>query len=208
MKNNIRILTILSITLLLAISCCPECKECELILKYEWKIPHKGFGIINMDNDRLIASEVFYKDDPNGIGSIQFVKDSGHYVIDKMTGFVIDTIFNFVPKTAENKYLWIVGQTTKQRLFFTTEISKFTITEDYNGYKIILQEWDKNIRHGNNELNNVFVFKGKKQIGKSCLPRVFDFTYDKEAVYIYSNKEIYKFTFEEIINGITNEPNF
>ena len=192
-------------TLVLGTSCCPECKECELTLEYEWKIPHKGFDIININHDRLIASKIFYKDNPNGIGNIQYVKDSGHYVIDKMTGLVSDTILGFVPKTAENKYIRVVGQTKERRLFFTTQISQFTITEDYKGYKIILQEWYKNIRQSNNTLNNIFVFKGNKQIGKSCLPSIFDFTYDKEAVYIYSDREIYKFNFDEIISGITNE---
>jgi len=194
-----------AVILLLGTSCCLECKECELTLKYEWKVPHKSFDIINLDYDRLIASEIFYESNPNGIGNIQYVKDSGHYVIDKMTGLVSDTILGFVPKTAENKYLWVVGQTKERRLFFTTQTSQFTITEDYKGYKIILQEWDKDIRHSNNQLNSVLVFKGNKQIGKSCLPRIFDFTYDEEAVYIYSDSEIYKFNFDEIINGVTNE---
>ena len=103
MKQIIRMLTIFTVTLVLWTSCCTECKECELTLKYEWKIPHEGFDIINMDNDRLIASEIFYESNPNGLGSIQYVKDSGHYVIDKMTGVISDTIFRFVPKTAENK---------------------------------------------------------------------------------------------------------
>ena len=78
LKNIISILTIFAMTLLVT-SCCSECKECELTLKYEWKISHKGFDIINLDNDRLIASEIYYKDNPDGIGNIQYVKDSGHY---------------------------------------------------------------------------------------------------------------------------------
>ena len=111
---------------------------------------------------------------------------------------------NFV-HIAENKYIREVGQTKERRLFFTTRISHFTIAEDYKGYKIILQDWYKNIRQSNNHLNSVLVFKGNKQIGKSCLPRIFDFTYDKKAVYMYSGREIYKFNFDEIISGVMNE---
>ena len=193
-------MTIFATTILLT-SCCSECKECELTLKYEWKVPHKGFDIINMDNDRLIASEIYYKDNPDGIGNIQYVKDSGHFVIDKFTGLVKDTIFGFLPKTAENKYLWVVGQTEEGGLFFGTKTSHFTIAEDYKGYKIVLQEWYKNIRQSNNQLNSVLIFKDGKQISENCLPRIFDFTYDKNSVYIYSDSDIYKFNFDELIKS-------
>ena len=152
-----------------------------------------------MDNDCLIASEIDYKDNPNGIGNIQYVKDSGHFVIDKFNGLVTDTIFGFVPKTAEKKYLWVVGKTKEGGLFFGTKTSQFTIADNYKGYKIVLQEWYKNIRHSNNQLNSVLIFKDNKQIGESCLPRIFDFTYDKKSVYIYSDAEIYKFNFDELV---------
>ena len=187
------------LTTLLFTSCCSECKECELALKYEWKISHKGFDIINMDQDRLIASEIYYKDNPDGMGNIQYVKDTGHFVIDKLNGLVTDTIFKFVPKTAEKKYLWVVGQTKEGGLFFGTKTSQFTIADDFKGYKIVLQEWYKNIRQSNNQLNSVLIFKDNKQISESCLPRIFDFTYDKQSVYIYSDTEIYKFNFDELI---------
>jgi len=197
LKNIISILTIFATTLLVT-SCCSECKECDLTLKYEWKISHKGFDIINLDNDRLIASEIYYKDNPDGIGNIQYVKDSGHFVIDKLNGLVTDTVFGFVPKTAENKYLWVVGQTKEGGPFFGTKTSKFTIADEYKGYKIVLQEWYKNIRQSNNQLNSVLIFKDNKKIAEHCLPRIYDFTYDKTAVYIYSDS-IYKFNFDELI---------
>jgi len=151
-----------------------------------------------MDKDKLIVSEIYYKDNPDGIGNIQLVKDSGNYVIDKMTGLVTDTVLGFVPRTSENKYIWVVGQSKEGGLFFGTKTSQFTIAEDYNGYKIVLQEWDKNIRHSNSELNSVLIFKSNKQLAERCLPRIFDFAYDKRAVYIYSNGEIYKFNFDEL----------
>ena len=198
MKNIITILTIFTLTVLIT-SCCPECKECLLTVKYEWKIPNTGFDIINFDRDRLIASEVDYKDNPNGFGNVQYVKDSGHYIIDKITGSITDTIFGFIPKTAEKKYLWLVGQTEEDGLFFGTKTSKFTIANDYKGYKIVLQERYRNIRESNNQVNSVLIFKDNKQIGKSCLPRIFDFTYDKNSVYIYSDTEIYKFSFDQLI---------
>ncbi len=198
MKNIISIFTIFATTILLT-SCCSECKECELTLKYEWKVLHKGFDIINMDNDRLIASKIYYKGSPDGIGNIQYVQDSGHFVIDKFNGFVSDTVLGFVPKTAENKYLWVVGQTKEGGLFFGTKTSQFTIADNFKGYKIVLQEWYKNIRQSNNQLNSILIFKDNKLVGESCLPRIFDFTYDKNSVYIYSDKEIYKFNFDELI---------
>ena len=170
-----------------------------MTVKYEWKIPNTGFDIINLDGDRLIASEVYYKDNPNGFGNAQYVKDSGHYIIDKMTGAITDTIFGFTPKTAEKKYLWLVGQTKEGGLIYGTKTSQFTITNDYKGYKIVLQEWYKNIRESYNERNSVLIFKDNKQIGESCLPQIFDFTYDKNSVYIYSDTEIYKFSFDQLI---------
>ncbi|MBS1987774.1 hypothetical protein JST56_02165 [Candidatus Dependentiae bacterium] len=170
-----------------------------MTLKYEWKVSNKGFDIINMDNDRLIASEIYYKDNPDGIGNIQYVKDSGHFVIDKFTGLVYDTVFDFVPKTAENKYLWVVGETKEGGLFFSTKTSQFTVADNYKGYKIVLQEWYKNIRQTNNQLNSVLIFKDGNQISENCLPRIFDFTYDKNSVYIYSDTDIYKFNFDELI---------
>ncbi len=183
-------------------SCCLECKECQLILKYEWKVPHKGFDIINMSNDSLIGSKIYYKDNPEGIGNVQFVKDSGHYVINKINGLVKDSIYGFVPKTAENKYLWVVGQTEEGGIIFGTKTSQFTVATNFNGYRIVLQEWYKNIRQSNNELNSVLIFKGGKKIKEYCLPRIFDFTFDNESFYINSDQEIYKFNFEETVKGL------
>lgn len=197
--KNIIILSAFFATTLLVSSCCQQCKECDLTLKYEWKISNKGFNIINMDNDCLIASEIYYVSNPNGIGNVQYVKDSGNFVINKLSGHVIDTVFRFIPKTAENKYLSEVGETRESGLFFGTKVSQFTISDNYKGYKIVLQEWYKNIRQSNNELNSVLIFKDNKKVGENCLPRIFDFTYDKESVYIYSDTAIYKFNFEELI---------
>lgn len=198
MRNIIIILTIFAMTFLVT-SCCQECKECQLTIKYEWKVPHKGFDIINIDNDRLVASEIYYKDNPNGIGNIQYVKDSGHFVIDKLTVLLTDTIFGYKPNTSENKYLWTVGQSKKGGLFFETKTSQFTVADNYKGYKIVLQEWYKNIRQSNNTVNSVLVFKNNKKVSERCLPRIYDFTYDRNAVYIFSDSEIYKFNFEELI---------
>ena len=183
----------------MATSCCPECKECNLTLKYEWKTTHQGLNIINMQNDSLIGSKIYYKDSPKGVGNIQYVKDSGHYVINTTNGVITDSIYGFVPKTAENKYLSVVGKTKEGGIFFGTKTSQFTIAEDYSGYKIVIQEWYKNIRQSNNQLNSVLVFNGDKKISEKCLPRIFDFAYDTKSLYIYSDTKIYKFNFDEII---------
>jgi hypothetical protein len=180
---------------------CPECKECQLTLQYEWKIPHQGLDIINMHNDSLIGSKIYYKDNPHGIEFLEYVKDSGHYVINKTNGVLTDSIFGFVPETAENKYLWRVGTTKKSGILFETKISRYTIAENYHGFRIVIQEWYKNIRRANNQLNSILVFKGDKKISENCLPRIFDFTYDSKSLYIYSD-DIYKFNFDEIIKGL------
>lgn len=201
MNNTIQILFIL-LAILALNSCnidCPECKECNLTIHYEWKISNQGLDIINIDNDRLIASEVFYKSNPDGYGNIQFVKDSGNYLIDKSSGKIIDTIFGFVPKSAENKILHFLGHSEKSGFFFPITNFQFTIAENYKGYKIVLHEFYKNIRHSNNTMNNVIIYKNQSKLIEKCLPRIFDFTYDQNSVYIFSDTEIYKFNFDEFI---------
>lgn len=194
--KNITSITIILIVIFIITSCLSFSKyeECKLTLKYEWKIPSKHLDIINMEDDRLIASRVYYK---NGLE--QYVKDEGHFIIDKLNGQKIGTVIGFMPKTAENKYLWRVGYTTKSKFFFETKISKYTIASNYKGYKIILQEWYKNIRRPNNTQNSVLVYKGNIKMSEYCLPQIFDFAYDESAVYINSDKEMYKFNFDEFI---------
>src|SRR5665647_2201956 len=129
-----RILLILLVSLLAVLlsSCCFKCRECSLKLKYEWKIPDKMGYIINMQNDSLILSEIYFKSDPSGIGNTQHVYEDKNYVINKANGLVIGTLSGFVPKTAENKYLHNVGKnTTKNGILFQTKLSQFTISEDY-----------------------------------------------------------------------------
>jgi len=185
--------------LFLCFSCCPKCKECLLKIKYDWKIPHNGIDIINMQNDTLIGSETYSKSNPNNYGNIQYLKDDGHYLIDKNNGLIIDTIYGFKPKTAEKKYLNKVGQNKIQKFLFETETSQFVLIDNYKGYKIVIEEWYKNIRTSNNHVYNLIVFKGKKQVFRRCLPNIYDFTYDNNSLYLYSDNDIYKFTFDNLI---------
>ena len=62
------------LTLILS-SCCFKCKECNLKLKYAWKIPVRMSCIVNMQNDSLILSEIFFKSIPNEPGNTQHVYD-------------------------------------------------------------------------------------------------------------------------------------
>lgn len=195
----ILILLVLLLAVLLS-SCCFKCRECSLKLKYEWKIPDKMGYIINMQNDSLILSEIYFKSDPSGIGNTQHVYEDKNYFINKANGLVIGTLSGFVPKTAENKYLHNVGKNTiKNGLLFETKISQFTISEDYKGYKIVLQEWYKSIRSSNNTVYSVLIFKGKRIKSEHCLPDIYDFTYDKTSLYFVSSGEVYKFNFDEFI---------
>ncbi len=123
-------------------------------------------------------------------------------IINKMNGIIIYSISGFAPNSAENKYLWAVGKTKERGIFFRTKTSTFTLIENYKGYKIVLQEWYKNIRQSNNQLNNVLIYKGEDKIKEYCLPRIFDFTFDNTSFYIYSDSDIYRFNFDEIINGL------
>ncbi len=196
-----KILTFLvSFLAVLLSSCCFKCRECSLKVKYEWKIPDKMGYIINMQNDSLILSEIYFKSSPNRLGNTQHVYEDKNYVINKENGLVIGTLPGFVPKTAENKYLHNVGKnTTKNGILFQTKISQFTISEDYKGYKIVLQEWYKSIRSSNNTVYSVLIFKGKRVKSEHCLPGIYDFTYDKTSLYFVSSGEVYKFNFDELI---------
>jgi hypothetical protein len=149
-----------------------------------------------MKNDSLIGSEIYY-----GKKYSQHVKDSGHFVINKTNGEIVDSIFGFVPKSAEMKSISRVGQTKESSFIFTTRTSQFVVSEDYQGYKLILQEWYKDIRQENNTVYSVLVFKGDKNISETCLPNIYDFTYDNNSIYINSHEFIYKFNFDEIIKG-------
>jgi len=197
-----KIILILLVSVLTVIlsSCCFKCRECKLTLKYAWKITRERCDIVNMQNDSLIFSEIYFKSNPHEPGNTQYVYYDKNYIIDKENGFIIGTLPGFVPKTAENKYLWIVGKnTTKNGILFDTRTSQFTISENYKGYKIVLQEWYKNIRSSNNTVNSVLIFKGKRLKSKHCLPSIYDFTYDKTALYYVSSHEVYKFNFDELI---------
>ncbi|MCX6236765.1 MAG: hypothetical protein NTY07_04245 [Bacteroidia bacterium] len=195
----ILILLVLVLAVLLS-SCCFKCRECRLNLKYAWKVPDKMGYIINMQNDSLILSEIYFKSNPSGIGNTQHVYEDKNYVINKENGLVIDTLPGFVPETAENKYLHNVGKTTiKKGILFETTTSQFTISEDYKGYKIVLQEWYKCIRSSNNTVYSVLIFKGKRLKSEHCLPGIYDFTYDKTSLYFVSGSEVYKFSFDELI---------
>src|SRR5665647_3389418 len=189
-----------SLLAVLLSSCCFKCRECSLKLKYEWKIPDKMGHIINMQNDSLILSEIYFKSDPSGIGNTQHVYEDKNYVINKENGLVIGTLRGFAPETAENKYLHNVGKnSTKNGILFQTKISQFTVSEDYKGYKIVLQEWYKSIRNSNNTVYSVLIFKGKRLQSEHCLPGIYDFTYDKTSLYFVSSGEVYKFNFDELI---------
>src|SRR5665647_3843918 len=195
----ILILLVLVLAVVLS-SCCFKCKECKLTLKYEWKIPDKSGYIINMQNDSLILSEIYFKSNPNELGSTQHVYEDKNYVINKENGLVIGTLTGFVPETAENKYLHNVGKNTiKNGILFQTTTSQFTVSEDYKGYKIVLQEWYKSIRSSNNTVYSVLIFKGKRVKSEHCLPGIYDFTYDKTSLYFVSSGEVYKFKFDELI---------
>ena len=197
---KIIIIFLVCVTAVILSSCCFKCRECTLNVKYEWKIPDKMGYIINMQNDSLILSEIYFKSDPSGIGSTQHVYEDKNYVINKENGLVIGTLPGFVPETAENKYLHNVGKNTiKKGILFETTTSQFTISEDYKGYKIVLQEWYKNIRSSNNTVYSVLIFKGKKIKSEHCLPGIYDFTYDKTSLYFVSGSEVYKFNFDELI---------
>lgn len=198
MKKFQIISTIIIITLS---SCCSECKECQLNLKYEWKISNQGCAI-NIQNDNLILSEIFYKKNPNGLEDIAYTKNSGHYVIDKKTGSIIDSIFDNIPKSLENLKnfeLSVVGQIEIRTFVFETTTFQYTIVKKYNGYKIVLQEWYKNIRGSNNRLNSVIVFNENNKIKEFCLPVFSDFTFDEKSFYINSEGVIYKFNYAELI---------
>ena len=195
----ILILLVLVLAVLLS-SCCFKCKECSLKLKYEWNIPVRTVCIINRQNDSLILSEIYFKSSPTAIGNTQHVYDDKNYAINKENGLVIDTLQGFVPETAEDKYLHNVGKTTiKKGILFETTTSQFTVSEDYKGYRIVLQEWYKNIRSSNNTVYSVLIFKGKSLKSEHCLPGIYDFTYDKTSLYIISSQEVYKFNFDELI---------
>jgi len=191
---------LVSILAVLLSSCCFKCRECMLDVKYEWKIPDKAGYIINMQNDSLILSEIYFKSSPTGIGNTQHVYEDKNYVINKENGLVICTLPGFVPKTAENKYLHNVGKNTiKNGILFQTTTSQFTVSEDYKGYKIVLQEWYKSIRSSNNTVYSVLIFKDKRLKSEHCLPGIYDFTYDKTSLYFVSSGEVYKFSFDELI---------
>lgn len=196
-----KILTFLVFILaLLLSSCCFECKKCLLVVKYAWKVPIKMVYIINMQNDSLILSKIFFRSDPNMVGNTQHVYDDKNYVINKENGMVLDTLPGFVPENTENKYLHNVGKNTKKNgILFQTTTSQLTISEDYKGYKIVLQEWNKSIRSSNNTVYNVMIYNGKRLKSKDCLPDIYDFTYDKTSLYIISIHEVYKFDFDELI---------
>lgn len=181
-------------------SCCLKCRECKLTLKYAWNIPVRTVCIINMQNDSLILSEIYFKSEPNKLGNTQHVYEDKNYIINKKNGLVTGSLPGFVPKTAENKYLHNVGiSTIKNGFLFETTISQFTISEDYKGCKIVLQEWYKNIRNSNNTVYSVLIFKGKRLISEYCLPGIYDFTFDKTSFYVLSSQEVYKFNFDELI---------
>jgi hypothetical protein len=196
-----KILTFLiSVLAVLLSSCCLKCRECKLTLKYAWNIPVRTVCIINMKNDSLILSEIYFKSDPDRIGNSQHVYEDKNYVINKENGLVTDTLPGFVSKTAENKYLHNVGTSTiKKGFLFETTVSHFTVSEDYKGYKIVLQEWYKNIRSSNNTQYSVLIFKGKRIVSEHCLPGIDDFTFDKTSFFIVSSQKIYKFNFDELI---------
>jgi len=198
MKNALTFLV--SILAVLLSSCCFKCRECNLKVKYEWKIPDKTGYIINMQNDSLILSEIYFKSDPSRIGNTQHVYDDKNFVINKANGLVIGTLPGFVPATAENKYLHNVGKNTiKNGILFQTTTSQFTVSEDYKGYRIVLEEWYKSIRSSNNTVYSVLIFKGKRLKNKHCMPGIYDFTFDKTALYFISSSEVYKFSFDELI---------
>ena len=191
------------IVLVLAVilsSCCFKCRECSLNVKYEWKIPDKTGYIINMQNDSLILSEIYFKSNPNELGNTHHVYDDKNFVINKENGQVIGTLPGFVPETAENKYIRNVGKNTiKNGILFQTTTSQFTVSEDYKGYKIVLEDWYKSIRSSNNTVYSVLIFKGKRLKNKHCMPGIYDFTFDKTALYFISSSEVYKFNFDELI---------
>jgi hypothetical protein len=191
---------LISILAVLLSSCCFKCRECSLNVKYEWKVPDKTGYIINMQNDSLILSEIYFKSNPHELGNTQHVYDDKNFVINKANGLVIGILPGFVPATAENKYIRNVGKNTiKNGILFQTTTSQFTVSEDYKGYKIVLQEWYKNIRSSNNTVYSVLIFKGKRLKSEHCLPSIYDFTYDKTSLYYVSSHEVYKFNFDELI---------
>jgi len=191
---------LVSILAVLLSSCCFKCRECRLNIKYEWKIPDKTGYIINMQNDSLILSEIYFKSNPNELGNTQHVYDDKNFVINKENGLVIGTLPGFVPETAENKYIRNVGKNTiKNGILFQTTTSQFTVSEDYKGYKIVLEEWYKSIRSSNNTVYSVLIFKGKRLKNKHCMPGIYDFTFDKTSLYFISSSEVYKFNFDELI---------
>jgi len=191
---------LVSILAVLLSSCCFKCRECRLKVKYEWKVSNGNAGIINMQNDSLIFSEIYFKSNPNELGNTQHVYDDKNYVVNKENGLVIGTITGFVPETSEYKYLTRVGKNTIENdILFETRISQFTISENYKGYKIILEEWYKSIRSSNNTVYSVLIFKGRREKSKHCLPGIYDFTYDKSSLYFVSSHEVYKFNFDELI---------
>ena len=69
-------------------SCCLKCRECKLTLKYAWKNPVTTVCIINMHNDSLILSEIYFKSEPNKLGNTQHVYDDKNYVLNKENGLV------------------------------------------------------------------------------------------------------------------------
>lgn len=197
---KIILILLVSILAVLLSSCCFKCRECSLKVKYEWKIPDKTGYIINMQNDSLILSEIYFKSNPNELGNTQHVYEDKNYVINKENGLVIGTLPGFVPATAENKYIRNVGENTiKNGILFQTTTSQFTVSEDYKGYKIVLEEWYKNIRSSNNTVYSVLIFKGKRLKNKHCMPGIYDFTFDKTSLYFVSSSEVYKFNFDELI---------
>jgi hypothetical protein len=153
-----------------------------------------------MQNDSLILSEIYFKSNPHELGNTQHVYDDKNFVINKANGLVIGTLPGFVPATAENKYLHNVGKNTiKNGILFQTTTSQFTVSEDYKGYRIVLQEWYKNIRSSNNTVYSVLIFTGKRLKNKHCMPDIYDFTFDKTSLYFVSSSEVYRFNFDELI---------
>ena len=197
---KIIIIFLVCVTAVILSSSCFKCRECKLKIKYAWKVTRDKCDIVNMQNDSLIFSEIFFKSEPNRLGNTQHVYEDKNYVINKENGLVIGTLPGFVPETAENKYLHNVGKnTTKNGILFETRTSQFTVSEDYKGYRIVLQEWYKNIRSSNNTVYSVLIFKGKRIKSEHCLPGIYDFTYDKTSLYFVSSGEVYKFNFDELI---------
>jgi len=178
-----------------------ECVEYPVQIKPTWKTGINDVDLINIIDDHLIASRVYYRTKDDGTGNEPFFTKNSHSVIDKKTGETKTTQPPVAPGTNQPKFLSKTGKESHPfSLFFTIVVNRYVLAENYNGYTIELQRWYKNIRSPHNTHHSIRILQNGKLIKTHHIYDFSDYTSDQESIYLLVTATLYRFDFSEMIS--------